>query len=40
MLAPLELSRIHDDAEAMRPALRAFLDQALAGRLTDRLARS
>lgn len=40
MLQPLELARIPDSAEALRPALRAFLDGALAGRPTDRLARS
>jgi alkylation response protein AidB-like acyl-CoA dehydrogenase len=40
MLQPLVLGRIPDSAEALRPALRAFLDEALAGRPTDRLARS
>ena len=40
MLLPLSLSRIPDSAEALRPAVRAFLDGALAGRPTDRLARS
>ena len=40
MLSPLPLSRIPDSAEALRPAVRAFLDEALAGRPTDRLARS
>jgi alkylation response protein AidB-like acyl-CoA dehydrogenase len=40
MLSPLPLSRIPDSAEALRPAVRAFLDEALAGRHTDRLARS
>ena len=40
MLQPLNLSRIPDSAEALRPAVRAFLDEALAGRATDRLARS
>jgi hypothetical protein len=40
MLPPLQLGRIPDSAEALRPAVRAFLDEALAGRPTDRLARS
>ena len=40
MLQPLSLSRIPDSAEALRPAVRAFLDEALAGRPTARLARS
>jgi len=40
MLSPLSLGRIPDSAEALRPAVRAFLDDALAGRPTDRLARS
>ena len=40
LLAPLELSRTPASAEALRPAVRAFLDEALAGRPTDRLARS
>ena len=40
MLQPLQLGRIPDSAEALRPAVRAFLDEALAGRPTDRLARS
>jgi len=40
MLSLLSLGRIPDSAEALRPAVRAFLDDALAGRPTDRLARS
>jgi alkylation response protein AidB-like acyl-CoA dehydrogenase len=40
MLSPLSLSRIPDSAEALRPGVRSFLDGALAGRPTDRLARS
>ena len=40
MIDALALSRIPDSAEALRPAVRAFLDEALRGRPTDRLARS
>lgn len=40
MLEALVLSAIPESAEAIRPRVRAFLDDALAGRATDRLARS
>ncbi len=40
MLDALTLSAIPASAEALRPAVRAFLDDALRGRPTDRLARS
>lgn len=40
MLQPLQLGRIPDSAQALRPAVRAFLDETLAGRTTERLARS
>jgi alkylation response protein AidB-like acyl-CoA dehydrogenase len=40
MLDALPLSALPSSAEALRPAVRAFLDEALAGRPTDRLARS
>jgi alkylation response protein AidB-like acyl-CoA dehydrogenase len=40
LLAPLELGCIPDSAEALRPAVRTFLDDALRGRATDLLARS
>lgn len=40
MLEALTLSAIPASAESMRPRVRAFLDEALAGRPTDRLARS
>ena len=40
MLDALPLSALPASAEALRPAVRAFLDEALAGRPTDRLARS
>jgi alkylation response protein AidB-like acyl-CoA dehydrogenase len=40
MIDALELRRVPDSAEALRPLVRAFLDDALAGRPTDRLARS
>ena len=40
MLPPLQLGRIPDSAQALRPAVRAFLDEALADRPTYRLARS
>ncbi|MBL8330896.1 MAG: acyl-CoA dehydrogenase family protein, partial [Rubrivivax sp.] len=40
MLDALPLSVLPASAEALRPAVRAFLDEALAGRPTDRLARS
>ena len=40
MLDALPLSALPASAEALRPTVRAFLDEALAGRPTDRLARS
>ncbi|HYN58942.1 MAG TPA: acyl-CoA dehydrogenase family protein [Rubrivivax sp.] len=40
MIDALTLSAIPPSAEAIRPAVRAFLDEALRGRPTDRLARS
>lgn len=40
MLDVLTLSAVPESAEAIRPAVRAFLDQALQGRPLDRLARS
>ena len=40
MIDALELSTVPASAEALRPAVRAFLDEALRGRPTDRLARS
>src|SRR5512139_3761132 len=40
MIEALKLSALPASAEALRPAVRAFLDEALAGRPTDRLARS
>ena len=40
MLRPLGLSCLPASADALRPAVRAFLDEALRGRPTDRLARS
>ncbi len=40
MIEALSLSQIPASAEALRPVVRAFLDEALAGRPTDRLARS
>jgi alkylation response protein AidB-like acyl-CoA dehydrogenase len=40
MIDALELSAIPDSAEALRPAVRAFLDDALRDRPMDRLARS
>jgi alkylation response protein AidB-like acyl-CoA dehydrogenase len=40
MIEPLALGTMPPSAEALRPAVRAFLDEALAGRPTDRLARS
>jgi alkylation response protein AidB-like acyl-CoA dehydrogenase len=40
MLDALTLSAIPESAEALRPAVRAFLDEALHGRPMDRLARS
>ncbi len=40
MLEALTLSAIPESAESLRPVVRAFLDEALAGRPTDRLARS
>jgi alkylation response protein AidB-like acyl-CoA dehydrogenase len=40
MIEALGLSETPVSAEALRPAVRAFLDEALAGRPTDRLARS
>jgi alkylation response protein AidB-like acyl-CoA dehydrogenase len=40
MLEALTLSAIPQAAQAIRPAVRAFLDEALRGRPTDRLARS
>ncbi len=40
MIDALTLSDIPASAEALRPAVRAFLDEALAGRATDQLARS
>lgn len=40
MIDALTLSAVPASAEALRPAVRAFLDEALAGRPTDRLARS
>ena len=40
MIEALPLSALPASAEALRPAVRAFLDEALAGRPTDRLARS
>ena len=40
MIEPLQLSAIPASAEALRPAVRSFLDEALRGRSTDRLARS
>ncbi len=40
MLDVLTLSAVPESAEAIRPAVRAFLDQALLGRPLDRLARS
>jgi alkylation response protein AidB-like acyl-CoA dehydrogenase len=40
MIEALALSTIPAAAEAMRPAVRAFLDEALRGRPMDRLARS
>lgn len=40
MIDALALSAVPASAEALRPAVRAFLDEALAGRPTDRLARS
>jgi alkylation response protein AidB-like acyl-CoA dehydrogenase len=40
MLDALELSAIPESAQGLRAPVRAFLDEALAGRVTDRLARS
>ncbi|MEO7851741.1 MAG: acyl-CoA dehydrogenase family protein [Rubrivivax sp.] len=40
MIEALSLSKIPASAEALRPAVRAFLDETLAGRPADRLARS
>jgi alkylation response protein AidB-like acyl-CoA dehydrogenase len=40
MIDALRLSAIPASAQGLRPAVRAFLDQALQGRPTDRLARS
>jgi alkylation response protein AidB-like acyl-CoA dehydrogenase len=40
MIDALTLSAIPESAEALRPAVRAFLDDALRGRAMDRLARS
>jgi len=40
MIEALPLSEIPASAEALRPAVRAFLDDALSSRPTDRLARS
>ena len=40
MIDALTLSAIPESAEVLRPAVRAFLAEALAGRPTDRLARS
>jgi alkylation response protein AidB-like acyl-CoA dehydrogenase len=40
MIDALTLSSIPDSAQALRPAVRAFLDEALRGRPMDRLARS
>jgi alkylation response protein AidB-like acyl-CoA dehydrogenase len=40
MIDALTLSAIPATAQVLRPAVRAFLDEALAGRPTDRLARS
>jgi alkylation response protein AidB-like acyl-CoA dehydrogenase len=40
MIEPPALGAIPASAEALRPAVRAFLDQALQGRPMDRLARS
>jgi alkylation response protein AidB-like acyl-CoA dehydrogenase len=40
MIAALPLSALPASAEALRPAVRAFLDEALRGRPMDRLARS
>ena len=40
MIEPLELGAIPASAEALRTAVRAFLDEALRGRPVDRLARS
>jgi len=40
MIEALTLGAIPASAESVRPAVRAFLDQALRGRPTDRLARS
>jgi len=40
MIEALQLSAVPASAEALRPAVRAFLDEALKGRATDRLARS
>jgi alkylation response protein AidB-like acyl-CoA dehydrogenase len=40
MIDALTLSPIPESAEALRPAVRAFLDDALRGRPVDRLARS
>jgi alkylation response protein AidB-like acyl-CoA dehydrogenase len=40
MLEALTLSAVPESAESLRPAVRAFLDESLAGRPIDRLARS
>jgi len=40
MLDALELSAIPEAAQGLRAPVRTFLDEALAGRVTDRLARS
>jgi len=40
MIEALSLSELPASAQALRPAVRAFLDETLAGRPTDRLARS